>query len=66
MNWKCRYVSDNIKGRKVWKESNDDKLSFELESDTITIIHPHDENPLSEKKQATDVSIYAWWSTFIR
>ena len=53
LNWKCRHVSDNIKGRKVWKESNDDKLSFGLESDTITIIHHHDENPLSEK--TTDV-----------
>ena len=28
-----------------------DKLSFEIESDTITIIHPHDENPLSENNK---------------
>ena len=51
LNWKSRYISDNIKGRKVWKESNDDRMSFELESDTMTIIHPRDENPLSEKNK---------------
>ena len=49
LNWKSRYISNNMKGRKVWKESNDDRMSFELESDTMTIIHPRDGNPLSEK-----------------
>lgn len=45
LKWKCRHSSDNIKGRKVWKQKNDDKLT------TITIIHSHDEISLSEKNK---------------
>ena len=51
LNWRCRHVSANENGRKVWKQQNDNTLTFELNSDTITIIHPEDENPLSEKNK---------------
>ena len=45
LNWKHRHVSANDKGRMVWSQPSSNKLSFELDSDTITIIHPDDENP---------------------
>ena len=53
LNWRCRSVSTNENGRKVWKQHNDNTLTFELDSDTMTIIHPDDENPRSKSNEKT-------------
>ena len=44
-------MSANDNGRKVWSQPNSNTLSFELDSDTITIIHPDDENPKSNRNK---------------
>ena len=51
LNWKRRHVSANDNGGKVWSQSNDNTLTFELDSDTMTIIHPDDENPKSNRNK---------------
>ena len=51
LNWKCRCVGKSTEGKKVWQDKLGKKMSFELESDTLTIINPHDENPLSDKNK---------------
>ncbi len=44
-------MSANDNGRKVWKQQNDNTLTFEMDSDTMTIIHPEDEITRSEKNK---------------
>ena len=51
--WRCRHMSANDNGRKVWKQQNDNILTFELDSDTMTIIYPEDKNPKSENSKKT-------------
>ena len=51
LNWRLRHVTANDNGRKVWCQPNADTLTFEIESDTLTIIHPHDENPMIDSNK---------------
>ena len=48
LNWKCRHASNSSGGKMVWKPMDCDNMSYELDSDTLSIIHPHDEDPNSE------------------
>ena len=47
LNWKCRNIVISDSGRYIWKNKVCDKMSFKLGSDTLTILHPDDENPQS-------------------
>ena len=38
-------------GSKIWQQKTCSKMSFELGTDTLTIIHPDDEYPLSSKNR---------------
>ena len=49
LNWKCRNVVKTKHGRNTWINKKCNKMSFELGTDTLTIIHPDDEYPLSSK-----------------
>ena len=49
LNWKSRHISRSLNGRNVWVDNTNERLSFSLDSDTVTIINPLDENPLSFK-----------------
>ena len=51
LHWKLRKAENSKYGRKVWVESTCDKMSFKLGSDTLTVIHPDDENPRSAKNK---------------
>ena len=47
LNWKCRNIVMSDRGRYVWENNVCEKMKFQLRSDTLTIIHPDDENPRS-------------------
>ena len=49
LHWKVRKLEYSKDGKKRWQTSSSYKRSFQLGSDTITVIHPDDENPLSTK-----------------
>ena len=49
LNWKCRNVAKLKCGRNTWQKKKCSKMRFELGTDTLTIIHPDDEYPLSSK-----------------
>ena len=49
LNWTKRRMNVFVNGRKTWEPVKCFRCSFQLHSDTITIINPHDENPLSSK-----------------
>ena len=49
LNWKCRHALNCNDDKRVWKEKNCKIISYELDSDTLTIINLHDEDPTSEK-----------------
>ena len=51
LNWRCRCVAESQSGKKVWKKKEGIKMCFELGTDSLTIIHPNDENPLSDKNK---------------
>ena len=44
---KSRHISKSSTGRSIWKNDKDRTQTFCLGSDTVTIINPLDENPLS-------------------
>ena len=49
LHWKVRKAAFSKSGRKVWEMLQCDKMSFKLGPDTLTVIHPDDENPCSPK-----------------
>ena len=49
LHWKVRKTALSKSGRNVWVMLQNDKMSFKLGPDTLTVIHPDDENPLSPK-----------------
>ena len=49
LKWQLRKIGISQSGRKVWEKATSSNMVFELRNDTLTIIHPHDENPLSDK-----------------
>ena len=49
LHWKVRKTALSKSGRKVWKMLQSDEMSFKLGPDTLTLIHPDDENPGSPK-----------------
>ena len=49
LKWKCRCSVKSTTGRRVWEKKECTPMTFQLSSDSLTIIHPDDEYPLSEK-----------------
>ena len=49
LKWQLRKIGISQSGRKVWEKATCSKMMFALRNDTLTIIHPDDENPRSEK-----------------
>lgn len=51
LHWKARKRGYSKSGRTVWENCVTQKMTFQLGSDTLTIINPEDENPCSSKNQ---------------
>lgn len=49
LNWKSRHISGSLTDCNIWIDNKNNILSFSLDSDTVTIVNPLDENPLSSK-----------------
>ena len=49
LNFKKRRIGENENGRKIWLRKDKDRITYEIGSDTISIINPLDENPMSQK-----------------
>ena len=51
LNWKCRCIEKSTSGKINWQKKACIKMCFELGTDSLTIIHPNDENPMSDKNK---------------
>ena len=49
LNWRCQNLVKSKCGKCTWQKKKCSKMCFELGTDTLTIIHPDDEYPLSSK-----------------
>jgi len=52
LHYKSRKIIKNERGRNIWVPKDDDKMTFEIGTDTLSIINPLDEDPLSEKNKS--------------
>lgn len=51
LNWRCKCIRECTSGKKIWEKKVGIKMSFELRTDSLTIIHPNDENLTSDKNK---------------
>ena len=52
LHYKSRKIIKNESGRNIWVPKDDDKMTFQIGTDTLSIINPLDEDPISEKNKS--------------